>query len=75
MAEIRIERKSRGILPWIVGLALLALVVAGMVLALGDREEPLDERPAAVGNVQDETPRHLRQIAAVVGPPAEFRAA
>lgn len=65
MAEIRIERKSRGMLPWIVGLALLALVVAGLVVALGERAKArTEDRPSAV-RVNDETPRHLRQMAAV----------
>lgn len=65
MAEIRIERKSRGMLPWIVGLALLALVIAGLVVALGSRgQERVEDRPSAV-HINDDTPRHLRQMAAV----------
>ena len=65
MAEIRIERKTHGMLPWIVGLALLALVIAGLVLALGSRgQEGVDDLPSAV-HIKDDTPRHLRQMAAV----------
>ncbi len=73
MAEIRIERKQRGALPWILGVALLALVVIGFVLVLADRDagrlEEIEEAREA-GNVQetqpeqpkkDETPRHLQQ--------------
>ncbi|HJX28957.1 MAG TPA: hypothetical protein VJ885_13685 [Thermoanaerobaculia bacterium] len=73
MAEIRIERKQRGVLPWILGLALVALVVIGFVLVLADRDagrlEKVEEAREA-GNVQeaqpeqpkkDKTPRHLQQ--------------
>ena len=66
MAEIRIERKSHGMLPWIVGLALLALVIAGIVLALGSRAEGrMDDDSSSAVHIKDETPRHLRQMAAV----------
>jgi hypothetical protein len=52
-------------LPWIVGLALLALVIAGLVLAVGSRfERRRDDLPSAV-HIKDDTPRHLRQMAAV----------
>ena len=65
MAEIRIEPKSCDMVPWIVGLALLVLLVAGLVVALGSRgQERLDDRPSAV-HINDDTPRHLRQMAAV----------
>lgn len=72
MAEIRIERKQRGVLPWILGMALVALVVIGFVLVLADRAAGrLDvEGAREAGNIQeappeqpkkDETPRHLQQ--------------
>lgn len=39
MAEIKVEKKSsNNILPWIVGLVLLALVVWGLS-RMGDRDE------------------------------------
>lgn len=66
MAEIRIERKQhRGILPWVIGLALLALVVFGVALALGDRDPGhLEDGAAEAGHVNDDaTPKHLRQYA------------
>ncbi len=71
MTEIRIERKRRGMLPWIVGLALLALVVAGIAVALDSRGEgQIEDRPSAV-HIKDETPRRLRQMAAVPPTPGE----
>lgn len=71
MAEIGIERKQRGALPWILGLALLALVVIGFVLVLADRDAGRLEGAREAGNLQegkqeqpkkeDEIPRHLQQ--------------
>lgn len=71
MAEIRIERKQRGVLPWFLGLALAALVVLGVTLALTGRTAGRAEDSSAreAGSLQepakDETPRHLRQWASV----------
>lgn len=74
MAEIRIERKQRGVWPWILGLALLALVVIGFVLVLADRDAGRLEGAREAGNLQegqqeqpkkDETPRHLQQWVSV----------
>ena len=64
MAEIRIERKQhRGILPWVIGLALLALVIFALALTLGDRDSRrLDDGAAEAGHVNS-TPKHLRQYA------------
>lgn len=77
MAEIGIERRQRGAMPWILGLALLALVVIGFVLVLADRDagrlEEI-ERAREAGNLQkaqpeqpkkDKTPRHLQQWVSV----------
>jgi hypothetical protein len=59
-----IDIKHRNILPWIIGVILLALLLAWLALAL--------RRPAAVGtddgtsaveNPQDRQPRTLRQYA------------
>jgi hypothetical protein len=73
VAEIRVERKQRGVLPWLLSLALLTLVVIGFVLVLADRDAGrLEEVEAAreAGSIQeaqpeepkkDETPRHLQQ--------------
>lgn len=70
MAEIWIERKQRGVLPWILGVALLALVVIGFVLVLADRDAGRLNGAREAGNIQegqqeqpkkDETPRHLQQ--------------
>lgn len=73
MAEIRIERR-RGVLPWILGVALLALVVIGLVLVLADRDAGRLNEAREAGNIhegpqetpktdakKDETPRHLQQ--------------
>lgn len=80
MAEIRIERKQRGVLPWIFGVALLALVVIGFVLVLADRDAGRLNEAQEAGNIQegqqessekdakkDETPRHLQQWVSVQG--------
>lgn len=66
MAEIRIEHKQhRGILPWVIGLALLALVIFALALTLGDRDSRrLDDGAAEAGHVNS-TPKHLRQYAAL----------
>lgn len=64
MAEIKIERKQRSIVPWILGLALLLLVIWALVKTM-DRSEaaPVDQRPAAAETLRDNTPPHLRQYA------------
>lgn len=55
MAEIRIERKQRGALPWLFGLALVALVVIGLTLAFADSElGPAGNGAREVGNAQKE---------------------
>lgn len=64
MAEIRIERKQHSILPWILGLALLALLVWGLAEAF-DRD-PMGETEggaAEAGAVQDQTEPRFRQYA------------
>lgn len=75
MAEIRIERKQRGALPWLIGLALVALVVIGLTLAFADSTvEPVGDGAREVGNVQkekqqekkkDEVPRRLQYWASL----------
>lgn len=65
MAEIRVERKERrSLLPWILGLVLLALVVWGL-MEMGDRNRtPSDNSGAASVDVQiPEQPPALRQYA------------
>lgn len=67
MAEIRVERKERrSLLPWILGLVLLALVVWGL-MEMGNRDEaPADNGAASVGVQIPEQPPALRQYALAV---------
>lgn len=67
MAEIRVERKERrSLLPWILGLVLLALVVWGL-MEMSDRDEtPADNGAASVGVQIPEQPPALRQYALAV---------
>ncbi len=64
MAEIRVERKERrSLLPWILGLILLALVVWGL-MEMGDRgRNSTDGGAASVGVQIPEQPPALRQYA------------
>jgi hypothetical protein len=76
-ARTEIERKHPGILPWIIGLILLALVMTGLILALrSPRPVGVDDgtAPAAVQDGKSEQPRSLRQYASA-SPQAAFRAA
>lgn len=73
MAEIRIERKQHNLLPWLLGLALLAVVISGLVLTFADSASGADAGGAhEVVNPQepqepkkDEIPRRLQQWALV----------
>lgn len=74
MAEIRTERTQNNVLPWLLGLALLALVIIGLVLAMADSASGADTGDAReVGTTQeeeeekDETPRRLQQWALLPG--------
>jgi hypothetical protein len=64
VAEIRVERKERrSLLPWILGLILLALVVWGL-MEMGDRDRnTTDSGAASVGVQIPEQPPALRQYA------------
>jgi hypothetical protein len=65
VAEIRVERKERSVLPWILGLVLLALVVWGLK-EMSDRDRnPADTGAEAVGVQVPEQPPALRQYALV----------
>ena len=67
MAEIRVERKERrSLLPWILGLVLLALVVWGL-MEMGDRDRTTGDNGAAssVDMQIPEQPPALRQYALV----------
>jgi hypothetical protein len=68
VAEIKIERKQRSILPWILGLILLALVIWGAT-QLMDRDDTGTEGPgaAAADTLRDTTPPRLRQYAEATG--------
>ena len=69
MAEIQVEHKERNVFPWLLGLALLALVIVGLILTLADSAAGADAGGAReVVNPQekkDETPRRLQQWALV----------
>jgi hypothetical protein len=80
VAEIEINRRHNGILPWIVGLTLLALLLAGIALALrGPVAAGIGDGTSPAGNLkeeqQNEIPRSLRQWAEVPPAPAFLRAA
>ena len=67
MAEIRIEPKPRGgMLPWLLGLIVLALVILGLASALHRRPAaPVHRSGAAAADTQwDNIPPKLRQYAA-----------
>jgi hypothetical protein len=66
VAEIKIERKRRfNVLPWILGLVLLALVILGAASAARRHAAAPVHRPgaAAVDNQWDNIPPKLRQYA------------
>lgn len=65
MAEIKIERKQRGRIPWILALVLLALVIWSLAKAMDRRPAVPGARTgaAAVDTVRDDTPPRLRQYA------------
>ena len=69
MAEIRIERKQRSMMPWILGLILVGLAILALAFMRGyddGRERALDGDAAAAESAWD-TPPHLRQYASVRG--------
>ena len=65
MAEISVERKRGSMLPWLLGLVLLALVVLGLASALLHHPvAPLHRSGAAAADTQwDNIPPKLRQYA------------
>ena len=63
MAEIKIEPKRRSLLPWILGLVLLALLIFGLMAAAEDREAAAAPDHGAVTTVRDDIPPRLRQYA------------
>lgn len=68
MAEIRMERTQNNVLSWLLGLALLALVIIGLFLVLADSASGADAggaREAGDAQEEDETPRRLQQWAAL----------
>lgn len=83
MAEIRMDEHSQNnVLPWLLGLALLALVIIGLVLALADTASGADVGGGTreVGAPQeeekkDETPRRLQQWASAAEAAEPARAA
>lgn len=68
MAEIRVERKERrSLMPWILGLLLLALVVWGLT-QMNDRDDgtAVDTGASAAGVSIEQQPPALRQYAEVL---------
>ncbi len=68
MAEIRVERKERrNLLPWILGLALLTLVLWGLS-QMKDRDDDtaVDTGASAAGVSIEQQPPALRQYAEVL---------
>ena len=65
MAEIKIERRRNSLLPWIVGLVLLALVILGAASAAHRRAAAHVHRPgaAAADTEWDNIPPKMRQYA------------
>lgn len=68
MAEISVERKS--LLPWILGLALLALLLWGLVRMMENRAAPPADGSAEVGITIEPQPPALRQMASVPSLPS-----
>jgi hypothetical protein len=70
VAEIRVERKERrSMLPWILGLLLLALVLWGISEMMGrDDDAAEDAGASAVGVTIQQQPPALRQYAALRSP-------
>ena len=63
MAEIRVERERSSILPWILGLLLLALVIWGVAGMSNGHDATEDNGAAAVGVTIQQQPPALRQYA------------
>jgi len=72
VAEIRIERKQRSILPLIIGLVLLVLMIWGLSKVSHRAEPGNPDRGARTSDaLRDETPPRLRQYALAAGVEAE----
>lgn len=69
MAEIKIERKQRSLLPWILGLVLLLLVIWALTKTMNRSEAaPADRDGSAASDTwRDNTPPRLRQYARATG--------
>lgn len=64
MAEIKIERKRRSILPWIFALFLLVLVIWGVARAMDRHPLPgMHTGASPADTLRDDTPPRLRQYA------------
>jgi hypothetical protein len=65
VAEIRVEKKERrSMLPWILGLLLLALVLWGISEMMGGDDDTVEDTGAsAVGVIIQQQPPALRQYA------------
>lgn len=62
------EHPQRSLLPWLIGVVLLALLVIGLTLVVADSGGSVEPNVPDVGKVQekkkDQTPRRLQQWAA-----------
>lgn len=75
MAEIRVERKERrSMLPWILGLVLLALVLWGISEMAGRDDDAEGTGATAVGVTIQQQPPALRQYAGLAVAAGEPRA-
>ena len=52
MAEIRVERKRTSLLPWILGILLLALVIWAVAESMDNDADDVDTAVSAMGALQ-----------------------
>ena len=69
MAEIRIERRQRSMIPWVLGLVLLGLAILALASVMGrdDGRRTRESGGAAAAESVWDTPPHLRQYALIPG--------
>jgi hypothetical protein len=63
VADTKIEPKRRRLLPWILGLVLLALVAFGLMAMAADRHAAAAPDHGTATTVRDDIPPRLRQYA------------
>ena len=52
MAEIRVERKRTSLLPWILGILLLALIIWAVAESMDNDIDDADTAVSAIGAIQ-----------------------